>query len=624
MSENKYIKLSNGEKLYIKDNYGTISTKKGFETYFAKHFASVFSSDYEYLSSKDIENIFNKVYQYATKDGDNKFDKKEINAFIKDNFDVDFIKHVGVSSARLESFLLEVQALSDASLATKDKTKNIKYENSINKHFPELEFLGLGDDGNVDISRINDENFEKNFPAEEYKKSLAVSSKGEGIGFRKNGSEQFLDAAIYHNNDDIMLSFNVADQLRELNVEVVGSSLKIKSRDGRYLKVVDGQVVEFKKDGIKVLYKDGLVAEVTKGFDIYKQGFDEKTYYNEGVPYRTEDGRGNTVINYSMQNVAEMLASEQLNTKQLEKIINNSINKNTIGQDMDDYYMQTGRELFDDIQAAGLSLEVKDKLIEQINGPFTKSNGYKNGLKIEHSQIKNKYYTGDEYSVRYHGPIVYVENKTTNEVTRLNLRAVFDFDEMKNKYIKRSIKTIQNCSGEVLENLAIEIDYIRALKGGEAKRTDNSKFIAGGMYLSGQQNIVLGRYFHEMVLIHELAHGMDEIYVPEENWFKYLSDDGEFQNKYNALIEAWEAKGNKRFDGEDPYKGNNIWQVMRRGATYSTQDAGEGFAISMEIILGARQGEDARFVKKVLPELIDLSREQYLKIRAMKKEYRKK
>ena len=629
MSEENFIKLSNGEKLYIRDNYGTISAEKGFETYFAKYYASVFSSDYEYLNSKDIENIFNKVYEYAVRDGDKKFDQKEIKAFIKDNFDEDFIRSVGVSSARLEHFLLEVQALSDASLATKEKSKNIKYENSINKYFPELEFLGLGDDGTIDLSLINEESFMKHFSAEKYEKTMAFYGKWQGTGFREKGTERFLDAAIYHDgqqeNGDIMLCFNSGDEEKELRAEVVGSTMKIKSLDGRHMKIVDGQVVEFEKDGVRTLYKDGLIAEVTKGLDVHKRGFDEITYYNEGVPYRSEDYRGNTIVNFTMQNVAEILSAEQINAKQLEKIIVNAVNNKTIGQDMDDYYMQTGHELFDDIQAAELSQEVKDKLVKQINGLFTKSNGYKEDLKIEHSQIKNKYYTGDEYSVQYNGPIVYINNKTSGETTRLNLRAVCDFDGMKNKELKKSIKNIQKCSAEVLENLALEIDYIRALKPCEKTKTDNAKSAAGAFYESGQQKMAFLHWVRNDVLVHELAHGMDEIYDPESNWFVWLTENDDFQKRYNAIIEDWEAKGNKRFDMENPYKGNNFWQVMWRGITYATYDAREAFAIGMQYILNASgYSDNAKFVKKELPELIDLSLEQYLKIREMKKEYRKK
>ena len=120
-------------------------------------------------------------------------------------------------------------------------------------------------------------------------------------------------------------------------------------------------------------------------------------------------------------------------------------------------------------------------------------------------------------------------------------------------------------------------------------------------------------------IIHEIGHAIDQIYSKDDiNYDGFASSQGFFKTKYDELITQYEAKGNKRFDINNPHE----FKVSKKtGDNYMTLNEAEGFAICFQAMMGC-DDLHTKFLFKEMPELMDYAIEHYRNIRSMKKEYR--
>ena len=543
MPDNDYIKLRNGEKFYFKNRNGEVKVKDFSNL--ARSWGVFFDDKYsENLTSREINVIFDKVKEYAMRDGKKSFSKTEMEAFINDiwaeqlkDYEGLTREDIGLNAKSLVQFLTELQ--------------------------------------------------EK------------LNNSGENVGEKVN--------------DDIYNQ--ILESFPEIkNREFDEGMHCLETDDGCEIWIYDGQIKSFKDGRVKYEFDKKAVVSSQNG-KIGDEDFSRDLYVN-GEPWRSLDDYGNTLFNYRMLDLDDALNYE-FDVQKVKMLLNQSYQKGQIGQDMDDYFKITGRELFNDIGMSDLPEDVKEDLLDKIYGLFDDTRRYNPELFVENSQLQNDYYTGDEYSVRYNGPVVNIYNKTTNEETRLNLQKVLQLGNFDRRQKSRLISEIQELPAEVLENLAIEIAYIEAINKSDTYTSLNSDFRVGAYYTSSKETMSLYRPNVEY-LIHELGHAIDNIYPSQDiDSGKFASSFGRFKAKYDELVTRYEAKGNKRFDAMNPPK----FSIFKRTDNYMTYNELEGFAICFQAMMGCEDSQ-TRFLFKEMPELMDYAIEHYRHIRSLKQKYR--
>ena len=476
-------------------------------------------------------------------------------------------------------------------------------------------------DGNKKFSEDEMNAFINDFCAQQLQQSTGETPKD--LGLNTKSLVQFLTelqinlnkpepTQTHKNNELFEYILSIFPEIEDLkNEEEV---FFLETDDGYKAKISNGKIIEF-TDGNTQFYFENETLIASQIGKIGDSDF-ERNLYTDGELWRTLDSYGNTIYNDRMVEIFEQLTKPNLDIEKIQTLITTSAKNKQIGQDMEDYFAMTGNELFNDIAFANIPEKIKEQLLDIIYGDFDKIKGYNPELVIENSQINNDYYVGDEYALRYNGPVIYIENKTTGEETRLNLQKLLQLENFTRDQRNKFIKEIQKLPAEVLENLAIEIAYIKAIKEENTYIVIGSEFQAGATYDKDVMDIFIPK---GEFLIHELGHALDHIFYGDSFDFDtFASMDSEFKAKYDELVTRYEAKGNKRFNLNNPYE----QKVSRKtGDNYMTLDEREGFAICFQAMMGCDDLQ-TKFLFKEMPELMDYAIEHYRNIRSMKKEYR--
>ena len=144
MPDNDYIKLKNGEKFYFNNCHGKVKVKDFSNL--AHNWGVFFDEKYSgNLTPDEIGVIFDKVKEYAMRDGKKSFSKTEMEAFINDIWvercdEPDITSDdVGLSVRSLVQFLTELQEKLNNSGENVDEKVNDDIYNQILESFPEIE-----------------------------------------------------------------------------------------------------------------------------------------------------------------------------------------------------------------------------------------------------------------------------------------------------------------------------------------------------------------------------------------------------------------------------------------------------------------------------------------------------
>lgn len=523
MSNEDFIKLPNGKKIFLKDSYGKVRID---EMPGSRKLWNIFTSfDSEnvllnQLNSREISSIFSSLKDFAALDGNNELSSAELESFIKQNCPEEEFGEI--KSNDMLKFLEVLQKKSDKSLKKAPPAK-IHVENSFEKLFPELSFLDLGRDDNIDAQKLGFDEIKKHFSGEKYEIVKNIPSPDDA-GMPMEGEisgivnkETGIEVLSFQNKDEKenyikffdektgkKFSINVID-----NIVSISNDYEFNNSNYRQMTVQKGKVTDLQYGKDFYIFDEGVLGKIYKPDSIltFENGFllKEKPI----IGHKSESKSEHVDIS---EKLAAGLDTENGTPDGFAKLIENSVKNNTIGSDMDDYFARTGRELTEDIENSKIPDKLKKELLNSICEPYIDSKYYDAHKKVDSSRVSNEYYrSDDEYSIAYNGPIVNVFNKTTGKNTRINLKSLIKIDYHSKAAKKRSLKTIQKLPGEVLENMAVEIRQIRGMQK-EEQRSDENNMKIGGFYIADTITVPKLR---SKTLIHEISHGIDEIYEGE-------------------------------------------------------------------------------------------------------------
>lgn len=226
--------------------------------------------------------------------------------------------------------------------------------------------------------------------------------------------------------------------------------------------------------------------------------------------------------------------------------------------------------------------------------------GYNPNLTIENSQVNNQYYQGDPYSVKYNGLSVTVTNKRTNEKHSFNFSNLLANVSEEEKV--EFMKYIQTLPGEVLEDIAIELDNLQGVAGKDMHtRKDNPNFVAGGYY-TGNDDAITTSPIH---LVHELGHAIDYHGQAGDN-MSVITQDVEVVSTFEQELQAFKDAGNKQYDYND--------DSTRIGKNYATANVREMFAESYTLMMTG-QCKSGDTITKYFPKTFALIQERLASFR---------
>ena len=608
MPHEDFIKLPNGKKIFLKDSYGKVSIDEMPKRSSLRSIFSAFNHIPDAkLNSKETSSIFNTLKEFAAQDGNNELSYTELENFIKQTCPENF--YGTIKPDDMLKFLELVQKKSDESLKNVHKSQ-IHPENSLEKFFPELSFLDLGVDNNIDAQKLSFEEIKKHFPDEKYEIVMDLPSPDDAGMLTAKETLRIINKVTqtevlsFENSADSSISIEVFDEKTGKNFLIYAHDDDIDIRDDNYnyISIEDGKVSDLALGDEIYFFDEGILETIMSKNSV--KTIENGIVVKEKTIHQISESKHTDIS----EKLAKFFDSENSNPEEFAKLIENSVKNNTIGNDMDDYFAKTGRELMDDIQNSKIPEKLKQELLNSICEPYIDSNYYDAHKKVNSSRISNEYYRSkNEYSIEYNGPIVNVFNKTTGESRRINLKSLINIEYRSKNAQKRSLKTLQELPGEVFENMAAEIRQIRGMKK-EEQYSETDKIKAAAFY---SQDTITAPYLRPGTLIHELAHGIDNIKEKESVIFQ--SEKGKFKEIYDKCIQKLENSGRKTFDNQNPMKGN--FKGIFGGATnYATYNEAEAFAVCMQILMGA-ENTDTKFVKKYMPELIEAAKELYLETR---------
>ena len=224
--------------------------------------------------------------------------------------------------------------------------------------------------------------------------------------------------------------------------------------------------------------------------------------------------------------------------------------------------------------------------------------GYNPDYVNESSQVKNDYYQGDEYFVKFDGFNVTIRNKTKNYVKTFNFSNLLV--DMPDKEKIKFMKYIQTLPGEVLENIAVELDNLQSSAGQNMHTHSNQDFVAAGYYTPREDKIVT----NPDALVHELGHAVD--YRGSNNNLSTVSNNKEFKATFQRELQNYIKAGNKQYD----YNDRTTWTRDN----YPTANERELFAESYNLMMTGK----SRYKKLILtyfPETFKLAQQIYQQIR---------
>lgn len=202
---------------------------------------------------------------------------------------------------------------------------------------------------------------------------------------------------------------------------------------------------------------------------------------------------------------------------------------------------------------------------------LAKLHGYKSNLSVINQQIKNQYYTGGLYDIKFSGLNITIINHSTGKKHQIDLYLLLD--SMSDKEIVNFLLFIQKQPAEVLEDLSIEMEDLLSPTGRNMHTMDNQEFIAGGYYKPSNDSIVTS----PVHLVHELGHAID--FSGKVNKAS-TTNNKKFMATFRKELNNYKKMGNVQYN----YNDKNTWKKGNE-YNYCTANEKELFAESYQLAM---------------------------------------
>lgn len=334
------------------------------------------------------------------------------------------------------------------------------------------------------------------------------------------------------------------------------------------------------------------------------------------------DRERNEFINYDYETIIQDLKKIKPENKLsiINKLIKLSRNRKANSKLMELYQKTYNTELIDDISTLNLlSKKEKETLLKSLMGVCYDLRHYNPFKQISDNQVKNDYYTGKKYDIKYSGMVINITEKESNKKIRIDLETLLDGNSQKAQ--KQFLCHLQHkeIPAEVMIDLANEITHITVLG-------NNGGYDADGVHYSGAYSGGTNVDTQVRALIHELGHAIDSYkldapIVDEEGFTIYSKSrtmDEDFINTMREEMDIYVASGHKKFDFNDITFLQKFMQLSPNN--YCTESEDEMFAECYDLMMtGNNKSKNViikyfpktfELAKKILEEQRNLSTEQ--------------
>ena len=293
--------------------------------------------------------------------------------------------------------------------------------------------------------------------------------------------------------------------------------------------------------------------------------WEERFYDNDGqiIWHRDENANEHYPI---IENLHDAFKSN--NQKEIFKFLN-MISLSNIRIMYDQYNDTFKTDLMSDIEKLSDN-RIKDKVKNYITNLLSKKYDYKNKpFVINNSQIKNSYYTGKSYSIKYDTDKITITDKSSNTSKVIDLNKLgkdlsfADKIELKSK--------LQKIPGEVLMDMAIEIDGFRS-----ATTFDKIGKTGAGAFYTSKENVIVLRIkkgdnqIDKNTIVHELGHAIDFTgYIINSATSSSCSN---FMQTFQKELDLYKKDGHNQSEGSGDFYSNLIEE------NYCTTNEKEMFA----------------------------------------------
>lgn len=476
----------------------------------------------------------------------------------------------------------------------------------------EYSYIKFDKDGNIDVNQFSLETLSAKYKGEQY---IIENSNGYTIIKNKDTGNTVLkwnDTTKEYVDENTNTFYKLFDYPEPTVVmEAENTETGRDMLDNYKMAVIkDGKIVNTRICTNNVLTNTFY----NKDYQILKQ---ETIDRNKDITYNTEYLNGEKFITYDEKgNVVKFDASENLHTNlsnlngdkaYCTKMIKSILEKTPeeINKFMESYAKFQDSELIDDINNTKiLTKDKKQEFLKNLTGDFFDIKGYSPFKELKNKQVKNKYYTGDNFDVKFSGHIVNITNNTTGQKTRMDLSQLFSEMSVKDK--KNMAKLIQELPAEVLFDLSIECTKINSMR--KHKNLKEQKTKVGGFYSPIEDEITTRAYNSiaaQKILIHELGHAIDN------GEFSERTTNSEFEKIFLQELKEYTDKGYKQFDYNNPP--NFIEQIFKKN-NYCTANVQEMFAECYALLLEGKCGSDDTILKH-FPKSLEAAKQLLIDIR---------
>lgn len=367
-----------------------------------------------------------------------------------------------------------------------------------------------------------------------------------------------------------------------------------KNSDGSIVYINDKTNEEYNID------KNGVLTTYKNLNEDYNAIFINKKLYKESIP---EDSLNYTVSRLATVMSNSYIANVGVTKSSIKNLIMKTITKDNVEEIAYEYRKKTGHDLITDLKTR-MNKKIFDKsTLEEFSTHITKC-FYNPDYKKSDSQVKRPEmnYEGDVYDITQSNNIILVKNTRTQLEREIDLNKLCKDISPTDK--AKFIRCLQQLPGEVLEDLAIEADYINIYN-----IINNRSFYNPD---DDEINLNSGNFNVESIL-HELGHAIDFMHIMGKN--RPTSDT--FEKIFTDELRQLEAAGILRHKETFNTQTRRYTKLQGSKGTYATWNTKEMFAECYSLLMsGNCSSKD--IITEYFPQTLNAVKETLRTIREQK------